>query len=275
MMTNDGQAKTAKDVGIIWLVGLLLVTLVFCFAPSRGVRAQSTEATGVSEDPSLRTVKERGVLIMGSDIPYGVMEFLDESGKPAGIDVDVAKEITAVLKVELKIETMPFDDLFGALRRDEIDIIVSAVTITPERQKAMLFSAPYMDAGMSIAVAKDNTGIKSEADLAGKRVGVLKGTVGEGLVEKSAHVDQSLVRRYKSNDKRIEDLVGGKLDAIIVHFLADDLPDIKIVEPPLTQSFYGVVTRLENRSLMAEIDRILRNLKRGGKINEIKNNYLN
>lgn len=275
MVTTNRQEKTVKPVVVICLLELLLIAVAFFIPPLLGAQAQSTEVAGLSEDPSFRTIKERGTLIMGTDIPYGVMEFLDKSGKPAGIDIDIAKEITAALNVELKIETMPFDHLFDALRREEIDVIVSAVSITPERQKKMLFSAPYMAAGMSIAVAENTTDIKSEADLAGKRVGVLKGTVGEGLVEKSTHVDQSLVRRYESNDKRIEDLVGGKLDAIIVHFLPNDLLNIKIVEPPLTQSFYGVVTRLECKSLMTEIDRTLRNLKRRGKINEIKNKYLN
>lgn len=275
MAINNGQDETAKGVGILSFLGLLLITVSFCFPPLLSAQAQSTEAVSPGDDPSFQTIKEREVLIMGADIPYGVMEFLDESGKPAGIDVDIAKEIVAVLDVELRIETMPFDDLFGALRRQEIDVVVSAVTITPERQTKMLFSAPYMDSGMSIAVAKDNTDIKSEADLAGKRVGVLKGTVGEDIIDKSTHVDQSLVQRYKSNEKRIGDLLGGNLDAIIVHFLADDLPNIKIVEPPLTQSFYGIATRLENKSLMAAIDKALRELKRSGKISIIKKRYTN
>ncbi len=273
MAIASGQGKTVKSVGLPYLLRLLLVTVVFCLPPLLSTQAQSTEDAGPGGDASLRTIKERGTLIMGTDIPYGVMEFLDESGEPTGIDVDIAKEIAADLNVELEIKAMPFDDLFGALQRKEIDIIVSAVTITLERQMEMLFSAPYLDAGMSIAVATDDTDIKSQADLAGKRVGVLKGTVGEDLIEELTYVDQSLVRRYTSNDKRIADLVGGELDAIIVHFLAKDLPNIKIVEPPLMHSFYGIVTRLENRALMAEIDLTLRNLKRSEKINGIKKKY--
>ena len=232
------------------------------------------EAAGSTEETSLQDVKKRGKLVVGVDIPYGVMEFLDESGKPAGIDIDIAGEIVSALGIEMEIRTMPFDDLFGALYDKKIDVVISAVTITPDRQKTMLFSIPYLDAGMSIAVAGHNREINQESDLGGKRVGVLKGTVGEKLMTDSPHVDKSLLKSYKSNDKRIKDILEGRLDAIIVHFLAKTHPKLRFVEPPLTQSYYGIVTNLENKSLMEQINNTLRDMKRNGRLNDIKKKHI-
>jgi ABC-type amino acid transport substrate-binding protein len=68
--------------------------------------------------------------------------------------------------------------------------------------------------------------------------------------------------------------VDGKLDAIIVHFLVKEHASIKIVGRPLSQSFYGVVTRLKGEALMSEINRVLREMKRSGKLQDIKRRYV-
>ena len=133
---------------------------------------------------SLSDIKEKGTLLVGVDIPYGVMEFYDASGKLAGIDMDIASEIASRIGVSMEVKTMPFSKLFDALKAGEVDVVISAVTITPERQKTMLFSVPYLNAGMSIAVRKDNQSIQSLEDLKDQKVGVLKGTVGEELILK-------------------------------------------------------------------------------------------
>ncbi len=235
----------------------------------------ATAKKGMTTDASLLAVKENGKLVIGVDIPYGVMEFYDKSGKAVGIDIDIANEIVSRIGVSLVVKKMPFSKLFDALKNGEVDVVISAVTITSERQKKMLFSVPYLDAGVSIAVRKDNMDIKSVENLKGKKVGVLKGTIAEGLATKSEHIDPSLIRKYDKNDERIQDLLDGKLDAIVVHFLVKDFPLLKLVGEPLSQSYYGVVTRLNNNTLMDEINKTLRELKRNGKLKKIKRKYIN
>ncbi|MCP3900130.1 MAG: amino acid ABC transporter substrate-binding protein, partial [Desulfobacteraceae bacterium] len=223
---------------------------------------------------TLEVIEQRGKLLVGVDIPYGIMEYYDDSGNPVGIDMDIAKEIASRLEVSIKIRPMPFSKLFDSLHEGRIDIIISAVTITPERQKSMLFSVPYLNAGMSIAVRMDNSDITSLENLKDKKVGVLKGTIGEELILKSEHVKPSLVSSYENNEQRINDLMKGKLDAIIVHFLIKDLPSIKLVGEPLSESYYGIVTQLNNYSVIEEVNEILRDLKRSGKLLAIKQKYL-
>jgi len=255
------------------LISLLACLLILATA-SPGLSARRAIAADASSDTSLSDVKQKGKLVIGSDIPYGVMEFYDDAGKLAGIDIDIAREIASKLGVSLEVENIPFNQLFAALDSGKVDAVISAVTITLERQERMLFSAPYLDAGMSIAVRRDNTQINSADDLKGKRVGVLKGTIGEELMAKSDDIDPSLVRSYEKNDARIQDLLDGKLDAIIVHFLVKEHASIKIVGRPLSQSFYGVVTRLKGEALMSEINRVLRELKRSGKLQDIRRRYV-
>ncbi len=255
-------------------MGAIAAVTIYCLALAPVSQAQTTIDTAQAADKSLQNVKKRGALIVGTDIPYGVMEYLDKSGKPAGIDIEIAKEVTTDLGAKLTLKTLPFAKLFGALKKGEIDAVISAVTITEERQKEMLFSAPYMDAGMSIAVVDTTTDIKGEKDLAGKTVGVLAGTVGEKLMTESTYVEESKLRRYKDNDDRLRDLVDGKIDAAIVHFVSMKPSKIKLLTPPLTQSFYGIVTRLNDQKLMDAINFTLRRIKRNGKLESVKNKYI-
>ncbi len=260
---------------IVFVPILIVVFLVVAVIAGCNITGQSKVESGKPTDPSLLNVKQKGSLVVGTDIPYGVMEFYDEAGQPIGIDMDIAHEIASQIDVSMEVKKMPFDDLFDSLKAGEVDVVISAVTITPERQKEMLFSVPYLDAGLSIAVREDNAEINSLEDLGDKRVGVLKGTIGEDMVLESAYFDPSLVTSYQNNDERLQDLLEGKLDAIVVHFLVKDLPSIKTIGEPLSQSFYGVVTRLNNDALMDEINKTLRELKRSGKLGEIKQKYVN
>jgi glutamine transport system substrate-binding protein len=223
---------------------------------------------------TLADIKQSGQLIVGVDIPYGVMEFYGKDGKPQGIDIDIAKQIASAIGVAAKFKTMPFDDLFGALRESKNDLIVSAVTITPERQKTLLFSVPYLSASTVLAVAKSNVSINTISDLGNGKLGVLKGTLGEKLANSSDLLKGMTIVPYMENEKRIADLLSGKIDAAVVHFLVKSNLPIKIIGQPLRQNYYGVVANLANKGLMTEVNKALRGMKRDGRLAAIKKQYI-
>lgn len=222
---------------------------------------------------SLKRIQDRGSLIVGVDIPFGIMEFYDEQGKAAGIDIDIVSEISDRLGVQLEIKAMPIEDLLTAIHDRSIDIVASAVTISMEKQKTLLFSQPYLDAGISLAVRADNNTIKYHKDLAGKKVGVLKDGEAVRLSQNSDLFKLSVISSYENNDKRMRDLLEGDIDAAIVNFMYADSTAIKFIGEPLKQSFYGIVTHLDNEALMAGIDNILRDMKRSGILSSIKHKH--
>lgn len=273
MMSPFGATLGTSRWGMTWVFRALCVALICALTAPGGAQAQSSTAQ-TGKDGTLARIFMDGTFVIGSDIPYGVMEFYDEAGQAQGIDIDLARQISSKLDADLEIVAMPFDALFGALLAGEVDAVLSAVTITQERQKTMLFSAPYLDAGMVIAVPEGVADIAGEADLTGKRVGVLKGTVGADLMRKSMYVTQELLVSYESNTDRMADLVDRKIDAAIVHFASGSVPKITLIQPPITQSYYGVVTRLEDTALMEEINKTIRDLKRSGELEAIKTKYI-
>ncbi len=257
----------AKSLSTLVAVTVLLAVVLFL-----GIE-KTPNALVSSEDQSLQRIRSVGVLSVGVDSPYGVMEFYDENGKEAGIDIDIAREFAAQLGVEVRFEAMPFDQLFDAINARRVDIVASAVTITPERQQILRFSEPYLDSGMSRAVSAGNDSIQAHADIEGKKVAVLSGTVGADLAAKSALFGGAEIVSYQSNAERMSDLLAGRVDAAIVHYLSTDDQKIRLVGAPLAQSFYGIVGHLEDNGLMIEINSILRQMKRDGKIRRIRQKY--
>ncbi|GAG54452.1 unnamed protein product, partial [marine sediment metagenome] len=113
----------------------------------------------------------------GTDAAYPPLENV-EAGEFVGFDIDLAKEVANRLGFEAEIINTAWDGIFPALIAHKFDVVISAVTITEDRDKEMDFSDPYLDSDQSIAT-KEDSGIKAKADLKDKILGVQIGTTGE------------------------------------------------------------------------------------------------
>ncbi|MBV9710724.1 MAG: ABC transporter substrate-binding protein [Ktedonobacteraceae bacterium] len=118
-----------------------------------------------------------GVLTVGSDTTYPPQEFIDTaSGHATGFDVDLISEMAKRMGLTPNVKTANFATIVDDLKAKRYDVVISAQTITPDREKQVDF-VPYFNAGQSILVANGNPKkINSVADLCGKTVGVQDGT---------------------------------------------------------------------------------------------------
>lgn len=256
---------------------LKFVFLLGFFVLLAGCVKTNVDRKSQAGDEALQKIKEKGKIVVGTYEQIPPVSFLDENGKNAGHDVDVAGEIARELGVEVEFKNLFFPDLFTAVKAGEIDIILSAITITQERSKEMLFSVPYFDGGQSLVVRSDDLSIKSVEDLKGKKIGVLEGTTGEIFVDTLGLLDQDIVRMEAKEGR--EQLEAGEIDVWIEDYVGasgyiKSTPSVKIVGKPVNEEYYGVVTKLGNNSLVDEINRILRDMKRDGRLNNIKNKWL-
>ncbi len=222
---------------------------------------------------SLKEILQSKNLIVGVDVPYGVMEYRDENGALAGIDIDISKAISKALGVDAEFRIIPFKNLFPALQNGSIDLAISAVSITRERQKSLLFSVPYLSSDTMVAVHRSNTSVKNMADMKNRTIGVLRGTIGEKIVKGNDLFSQDKIRVFDSNETRMSQLSSGDLDAILAHFLIKtDLP-IRAVGDPVYQNFYGVAAHPGSVELMSRVNATLREMKRNGSLVKIKDEY--
>ncbi len=113
----------------------------------------------VTEAPVIDTAKIKtitnGVLTVGAEVGYPPMEYLADDGVTyIGFDIDVATAVAELLGLEVKFVNTAWDGIFAALEKGEFDCIMSAVSITEERQQKYILTEPYVSNRQQIVVAK-------------------------------------------------------------------------------------------------------------------------
>ncbi len=169
-------------------------------------------------DGSWEYIQSKGTIVMGLDDAVPPMGFRDENtNEIVGVDVDLAKEVAQRLGVELQLQPIDWNAKEMELETKKIDIIWNGLTVTPERQEQMLFSASYLDNTQAIAVM-EGSGIQTKADLAGKKVGVQAGSNALESMKKDAIFDsigEENIQEYDTMLTALMDLKIGRIDAVV------------------------------------------------------------
>lgn len=103
-------------------------------------------------DSSLERVQKNSVLRVCSDAGFLPFEMRTSSGDWAGFDVDMMQSFAKSLHVKLEMIQINFDGIIPALIAGKCDLIASAMTVTPERQKVVNFSDVTYENSLSIAL---------------------------------------------------------------------------------------------------------------------------
>ncbi|WP_454131235.1 ABC transporter substrate-binding protein [Microbacterium lacticum] len=114
---------------------------------------------------------------VGSDIAYAPMEYYDTDGTTVlGFDKELTDLLAEQLGVNFEWNNAVFDSLITQLTSERIDIAISGMSDTAERQQQIDF-VDYYQAGAMLLVKKGNPeGLTSIADLCGLTVAVQRGT---------------------------------------------------------------------------------------------------
>jgi len=126
-------------------------------------------------------------ITVGSDIAYAPMEYYDTDGQTVtGFDKDLADALGRQLGVDLAFKNASFDGLVTALRSDRIDVVISGMSDTADRQKRVDF-VDYYRAGPVLLVKKGNPeGLHGLPDLCGRTVAIQRGTTQEDIAKRQA-----------------------------------------------------------------------------------------
>ena len=119
---------------------------------TEGVRTVTEEP--VLDLSVLSTITE-GKLTVGFEAGYPPMEYTDDSGlEYIGFDVDLAKAMSELFGLEVEFVNTSFDGIFAGLDKGQYDMIIAAVSITPERQEAYEMTEPYISNKLVIVTNK-------------------------------------------------------------------------------------------------------------------------
>ncbi|MEP7016792.1 MAG: ABC transporter substrate-binding protein [Actinomycetota bacterium] len=188
-----------------------------------------------------QTVRDRGVLRVGTDASYAPMSSFGPDGRTIiGVEPDLGVEIGRVLGVRLQFVNADFVKLLPDVAGGGLDLAMSAMTDTPERAKTADF-VDYFSAGTSIVVQHGNpAGVTDIKDLCGKVVAVEQGTTQVDLLARAQKNcgDPIIMKTYTTNSDALVELRTGRAVAVL-----NDLPPaVFLVNDPRTKSHYQLAS---------------------------------
>ena len=142
------------------------------------------------------------------------------SGDLIGFDIDIAMALCEKMNAKCELVEQDWDGIIPALLARKYDAIIASMSITEERKKVVDFSKKYYNEVAKFAAKSGAISDDSPAGLAGKTIGVQRGTIHDNYV--SEVYKDSEIKRYGTQDEVYLDLIAGRLDAILAGAIAID-----------------------------------------------------
>ncbi len=224
--------------------------------------------------------KARGELIVAMDAGYVPFEILEADGSFSGFDVDLINEVAKDMGVTVKIKNVAWNGIIGELNTGKADLIISGMSITPEREKAVAFSKPYFDVGQVVVSRIGDEKIMSAEDLGkeGLTIAVQEGTTGEFAVRKK--FPKATLLRFPKADQACLAVVQKKADAVVFDhpFLQSYVAKqgkgtLKGNWEPFTEEPIGAAFRKTSPKLIDAFDATLARLKADGTYDALVKKY--
>lgn len=155
-------------------------------------------------------------IVAGMDDTFAPMGFRDDSGKIVGFDIDMAEAISKEIGVPIEFKPIDWASKETELNSGRIDCIWNGFTMTPERQKKLAFTKPYMDNIQEFVVLKDSP-VQSMADLKGKKITVQEASTAETALNRDPQLKAAFaeVKAYPDLTACFMDLESGRCDAVL------------------------------------------------------------
>jgi polar amino acid transport system substrate-binding protein len=194
-------------------------------------------------------------LTVGSDIPYPPFE-QGKKGSYTGFDVELMEAIGEEIGREPEFIDSSFETIFRDVSQGKFEAVMSAATITEEREKEVSFSLPYYLSEQAILV-QEGSSITGLSDLKGKVVAAQQGTTGLELGKEKAEASE--LRAFPEGPDADNALKAGTVEAVIIDApvakqQAEELGGIEIVEKVPTEETYGIAVAKESSELVEQIN---------------------
>ncbi|WP_395715609.1 transporter substrate-binding domain-containing protein [Prosthecobacter sp.] len=218
-------------------------------------------------------------LIIGTDATYPPFEFVDEKGVITGVDIEIGREIGKALGREVEFKNINFDGLQTALLTNALDLVISSVSATPERRKAVDFSDPYVKTGLSVLVAK-NSPVMNSGDLEapGRKIVVRLGTTGETWARE--HLKNAQIKALDNDTSCVMEVVNANVDAwiydqvSIMRHHAEHAEKTRALLTPLREEVWAVALRQGETEMKAKINELLARMKADGSFKRLADRFM-
>lgn len=250
---------------------VLSIALVFLMAFS--VFANSNE---LWEQSTLNKVMERGVLRVGMEAGYMPFEIKNKQGKIIGFDVDIAKLMAKEMGVKLELVNTAWDGIIPALLTKKFDIIMSGMTITPQRNLQINFADPAVVVGQTILIRKELADeVDSYRDLNDPKytIATKLGVTADFATKK--YMPKAELKLFETEPEAAMEVVGGKADAFVYDlpycaiFYAQHKKQLAFLDEPFTYEPLAWAVRKGDPDFINWLNNFLAQIKGDGRYDMI------
>lgn len=242
-----------------------LLALLFCILAAGGCGKEEK-----SEKP----------LVVAMELAYPPFEGRNDAGEPEGVSVDLMKAFGEYAGREIRIENTAWDGLIPSLQTGKADLVISSMTIRPDREEQVDFSDPYANALLAVLVSK-GAEAESVEDLnqEGKKLAVKSGSTGHLYAESSLEKAELIVLPDES--ACVTEVAQGRADGFIYdqltiyrnwqkHLDTTDAIFIPFQEPEK----WGIAVQKGNSELLDQVNAFLKEFREEGGYDRLAETYL-
>ncbi|WP_188628814.1 transporter substrate-binding domain-containing protein [Oceanisphaera marina] len=212
---------------------------------------------------------------------YAPFEFVDENNEMQGFDIDLAKAICEVQKMDCSFHNQAFDSLIPSLKFRRYHAAIAAMDITPERAKQVDFSDIYYENSAVFVTPTDK--FDNLDALKKETVGVQNGTSHQKYIQDKLEADGMAARPYQSVQDALLDMGNGRINAVFADtavvgdWLAKNqgyaVLGERITDDDYFGTGFGIAVTKGNQALLDQLNEGLNQLKDNGTYDSLYQKY--
>jgi len=239
------------------------------------------EITSLS--PVLDRIQAKKELVVGTAASMPPLNMTTKDRQIVGMEVDLARLFADAMEVKLTLKPMRFGDLLSALGKGQIDMVLSGMTMTPQRNLKVAFVGPYFASGKSILTKKENVESLDEVSKINqpdKVLVALKGSTSQMFVERL--LPKAKLQLADDYDQAVAMLRDNKVMAMVADYpicvvSVHRYPDggLATLSKPISYEPLGIALPASDPLLVNWVQNVLNFLDKTGQLDAITQRWFN
>ena len=191
-----------------------------------------------------------------------------EGAKLTGFDIELMNIIAEKSGVKVRYEAVALDYVFEAVNSGTVDAAVCSLSVTPERQKNVSFTKPYIEKGGLAVMTRRG----ESAEFSGKVIGVQSGSTSEAFARNLGNVKLQV---FQSNRDMVKAFNEGWVGAVVFdrlilnHMIAEKLIEVPVTLQSLNTEEYAIAFSGKNKAMGEKFNKVLAEMKQNGELDAL------
>jgi polar amino acid transport system substrate-binding protein len=261
-------------------IKVLAVSILALFLLTACAEWQTT-STAQSRSPVIDRILDRGELVVGTMGKMPPLNMTTKAGNLIGLEVDLVRSMAAAMDVKYRFETMAFSDLLPALQAGKVDMVLSGMTITPDRNLKVAFVGPYFISGKAILTKIKTIAQADEASDINNpdtKLVALKGSTSQAFVE--AFIPKATLWTAADYDEAVSMVLKDEVHAMIADYpicvvsvFRYPQAGLMSVVTPLTYEPIGIAVPAGDPLLVNWLENFLAAVEDSGRLDELREKW--